>query len=130
MPRKILVQSDNKEFSITIPDDATLTFGPWSPPSEKGKGESWSHEAKRGTLRVYAHGKKEILAVFSGVTSFRDISIGFAEKIAVETGNSIWRDDETGYFRESKVQRTSGWITPALDTANGTVHNETPTTGS
>lgn len=118
--RKILVQSDGKEFSITIPDDAKLTFGPWSPPSDR-KGESWQHEAKRGTLRVYASDKKEILAVFSGVTSFRDVAIGYAEKIAVETGNSIWKDDEKGYYRESKVTRSQEWMTPALD---GTVAQE------
>lgn len=115
MSRRILVQSDTK-FIITIPDDATITFGPWSPPP-KEKGNSWDHESKRGTLRIYAGSKKDnILATFSGVTSFRDLTIGYAEEIAKEEGATIWRDDEKGYYRENKVQRSNEWVTPKLDT--------------
>lgn len=86
--------------------------GPWSPPKQGERG--WGEEAKRGTLRVYSANKKDILAVFSGVASFRDLSIGYAEEVAKEEGATIWKDDEKGYYRESKVERKYEWQ-PALD---------------
>lgn len=109
--RKILVQAD-KKFVLSVPDDASLTFGPWSPPKTEGRFSG--EEAKRGTLRVYSANKKDILGVFSGVISFRDLTLGYAEEIAKEEGATIWKDDEKGYYRESKVKRENEWTTPAL----------------
>lgn len=112
--RTLLVFGDrDKEFRITIPDDAKVTFAPWSPPPRDGRG--WEPEAKVGTLRVYQGSEKNILAVFSGVRGFRDTSIGYAEKVAREEGSTIWRDDERGYMRDSKVSRQAEWVVPALE---------------
>lgn len=107
--RTILVQGW-KKFQLTVPDDATLTFGPWSPPnSVKDEPAYRDQESKRGTLRVYGPGKKECLAVFSGVTSYRDMSLGYAEEVVKEEGATIWRDDERGYYRDAKVERKVAW---------------------
>lgn len=112
--REILVITD-KRFIVTVPDYAALTFGPWSPPKEKNS-HPYDQEGKRGTLRIYS-GKAvaaNILAVFSGVVSFRDMSIGYREEVAREEGATIWKDDEEGYVRDTKVSRKKQWVVPQL----------------
>jgi len=47
--------------------------------------------------------------VFSGVTGFRDMSIEYAEQVAVEVGSIMWNSDKRGYSREVKVQRDEQW---------------------
>ena len=109
MTRQLLVFGE-KIFKLTIPDDAKVTFGPWSP----GGGDKYgnSPSALRGTLRIY-EGKTEkstILGVFSGVTGFRDLSeLEYTEQIIVEEGSVIWKSDEKGYEREEKVHKTKEW---------------------
>lgn len=115
--RKLLIEGDRK-FTIVIPEDATVTYGPWSPPPAK-EGSSprhWPQEERRGTLRIYkGKSKTDILAVFSGVTSFRDMSIEYAEEVFREVGESVWRSDEKGYHKESKTTRTKALISPEED---------------
>lgn len=112
--RQLLVLGP-KTFKITIPDDAKVTFGPWSPPVKRERGgRSWDEPSdKQGTLRIYS-GKSEktgnILAVFAGVHGFRDLTLGYAEEVAREEGATIWKDDEKGYMREDKVKRTKDWV--------------------
>lgn len=110
MPRQLLIKGE-KNFRITIPDDSKITFGPFSPPSKLEAGYANSYKAK-GTLRIYQGTKDNIIACFSGVESFRDLSMGYAEEVAREEGATIWRDDELGYTRESKVSRTNEWVEP------------------
>jgi len=114
----------HKTFKISIPDEAKVTFGPWSPP---GSGESKyavSEKALNGTLRVYESAKSGagILAVFSGVTGFRDMSIDYAEEVAREEGAVIWKTDKDGYKREEKVSRKSEWVAPVI--GSGTTEEE------
>ena len=101
-----------KEFKLTIPDDSKITFGPWSPPGIKSsyRDGSRSERDNVGTLRVYGKTKDDILAVFGGVTGFREETLGYIEKTNIETGSTIWKDDQDGYVREQKVQRESEWI--------------------
>ena len=106
--RTLLIQGD-KNFKISIQDDDQVTFGPWSPP--KTNGQSYHEEGgKRGTLRIYRGGKQNIIACFSGVYSFRDMSMGYAEEIAVETGATLWKSDENGYEREEKNSAQKKWV--------------------
>lgn len=113
MSRTLLVFGD-KTFKVTIPDDAKVTFAPFSPPS--GRPDGWRESGKAvGTLRVYQGTEKNILGVWSGVSGFRDLSLGYAEEVAREEGAVIWKDDEKGYTRESKVARTKEWAVPELD---------------
>lgn len=109
--REILVFGD-KTFKIKVPDFAKLTFGPFSPPprgNARGLGE-WSDSAKAGTLRVYGRTTKDVLAVFSGVRGFRDLTLDYAEEVVREEGATIWKSDERGYEREDKTKRSKEWV--------------------
>lgn len=104
MSREILVQrEDGKDFKITIPDDAKVTFAPWSPPTRN----NYDYKAT-GTLRVYKT-EKNVMACFSGVTGFRDVSLEYQEKVVVEEGATVWKNDKNEYTRETKVTREEQW---------------------
>jgi len=115
MSRELLVFGP-KTFKITIPDEAKVTFGPWSPPTGEGKYSRTSDKALNGTLRVYASDatKATILAVFSGITGFRETSLEYTEEIAREEGAILWKSDKSGYTREEKVSRETDWVNPQL----------------
>ena len=104
-----------KTFRITIPAGCRVTFGPWSPPTAESKNYGATEKSLSGTLRVYQGASKtteNIIAVFSGITGFRDLSLGYAEQVAIEQGATIWKDDKDGYQREEKVTRKKEWIVP------------------
>jgi len=107
MPKELLVFGD-KTFKITVPDDAKITFGPFSPPSRM-TGYNNSPERALGTLRIYQKTKDNIIAVFSGVKGFRDLSLDYSEEVAREEGAIIWKSDQKGYSREEKVQQSREW---------------------
>lgn len=110
--RQLLVIAD-KTFRITVPADAKITFGPWSPP--KGQNYDVARNIEMGgTLRIYD--EKNVIAVFSKVVSYRDVALPYAEQVAKEEGATIWKDDETGYVREHKVSSRNEWIEPKLVT--------------
>lgn len=110
MARTLLVYGD-KTFKITIPDDAKVTFAPFSPP-RRGYNNNDTYNPV-GTLRVYKT-EKNILACFSGVHGFRDLDLNYAEEVAKEEGATIWKDDEKGYMRETKVQGVKEWTAPEI----------------
>jgi hypothetical protein len=103
-----------KTFRITIPDEAKITFGPFSPPS-RDTGNWVSSGKAEGTLRVYLKSKDNIIACFVGVRGFRDLSLEYEEQIAVEEGASIWKSDKDGYQREEKVKGSRQWVRPVLE---------------
>lgn len=120
MARELLVFGD-KTFKITVPDESKITFAPFSPPGKDAG--NWAHTAKAaGTLRIYAeNNEKRIIAVFSGVTGFRDLALDYAEEVAREEGATIWKSDRNGYQREDKVSRVREWVPQAelIIAANG-----------
>jgi hypothetical protein len=105
--RELLVFGETT-FKIEVPDDAKITFGPFSPPSRGDVNWQGSGRAT-GTLRIYRGSKENIVALFAGVTGFRDLSLSYAEQVAKEEGATIWKDDEEGYVREDKVSRRKEW---------------------
>ncbi len=111
--RELLVYGE-KTFKIKIPDDARVTFGPWSPPTGKERTYDQTGRSLVGTLRIYENAKasSSILAVFSGVRGYRDLSLDYDEETAREEGAIIWKSDKRGYYREEKVTRDSDWIDP------------------
>ena len=115
--RTLLVFGE-KTFKIDIPEDAKITFGPWSPPGAGIKTVSYDRNdrALAGTLRVYESAKAgaSVLAVFSGVSGYRDLSLGYAEEVAKEEGATLWKSDQHGYEREEKVSSKREWITPQI----------------
>lgn len=110
--RTLLVFGE-KTFKIKVPDEAKITFGPWSPPNSTVK-SAYTGDARAlaGTLRVYESAKAgaSIIAVFSGVNGYRDLSMDYAEEVAVEQGATIWKSDQNGYEREEKVSRKREWV--------------------
>lgn len=79
--RRLLVWG-TRDFTVTVPDDAKVTFGPWSPPTSSGS----HYGAERGgTLRIYKGSKatENVIAVFSGVAGFRDLELGYDETTPV-----------------------------------------------
>ena len=126
MEREILVFGQ-KTFKIRVPEKSRITFGPWSPPSSSEKNAYVTDKALVGTLRVYegtTKSSEDVIAVFSGVTGFRDLSLGYAEEVAKEEGATIWKDDEEGYVRESKVSRKKAWVVPQLPAADDNEEDE------
>ena len=116
--KQLLVICHDKTFKIAVPDDAKLTFGPWAPPQKKSGGWNGGSEYKpNGTLRVYQGSKENILACFSDVVSFRDLSMEYAEQVAKEEGATIWKSDHEGYVREDKISRKKEWVNPQLPAA-------------
>jgi len=115
----LVVKDDGGQFKVTIPDGSSVTFGPFSPPSKKTDIYSAGGSYK-GTLRIYEGSKTttNIIACFSGIASFRDISLGYAEQVAKEEGAVIWKDDQEGYVREDKRTMKKEWVekTPLLTT--------------
>jgi hypothetical protein len=111
--RELLVFGE-KTFKINIPDDSKITFGPWSPPSAGVKAYD-SPKALSGTLRVYENAKSgaSVLAVFSGVSGYRDLSLGYTEEVAVEQGATIWKSDQNGYEREERTSAKTKWVDSA-----------------
>jgi len=104
----LLQKSDGKLAKITIPEDATCTFGPFSVPTKSGGSGNMS-----GTLRVYKKGvKTDIIACISGLEGFRDYDLPFEEQVAVEKGDTIWHSDTKGYRRESRAQEEVQWVNP------------------
>lgn len=108
--RELLVFGD-KTFKISVPVEAKITFGPFSPPT---KGVGYGHGSDRavGTLRVYDKVKDRIIACFTNVSGFRDLGLDYVEQVAVEEGASIWKSDEHGYMREEKVKGERKWVSP------------------
>jgi len=114
---KTIIVFGEKTFKISVPDESRVSFGPWSPPTGEGRYQA-SERALSGTLRVYEGRSKEssILAVFSGVSGFRDTSLDFSEEVAREEGAIIWKSDSKGYEREEKVKRVAEWTDGLLPT--------------
>jgi len=108
---KRLLVFGEKTFKISVPDDAKITFGPWSPPNKKGH---WDEGSRQGTLRIYQGSKDNILACFANVSGFRDLTMAYMEEVAKEEGATIWKDDEKGYMREDKVTRKKEWVADPL----------------
>lgn len=120
--RTILVEG-KKTFRVTIPDDARVTFGPWSPPTGEGK-YGVSEKALSGTLRIYKGGTtkatENILAVFSGVTGFRDLSaVDVSERVATEEVRTVWKSDAKGYSQEVVGSVGATWVDPVAELESG-----------
>ena len=66
---KDLLVFGHKTFKITVPDEAKITFGPWSPSTGEGKYQM-SEKALNGTLRVYESKKTGAGILAGGLSAF------------------------------------------------------------
>ena len=113
MHQRILLvqQGDNKEFRLTIPEKAKVTFAPFSPPNSSNRSSYRSSSDAVGTLRIYQGSKDNIIGMFTDVRSFRDLtSMEYSEKVATEEVSVVWKSDANGYEREEKVNRSQEWV--------------------
>lgn len=122
MARTILVEG-KKVMRVTIPDDARITFGPWSPPTGENK-YAVTEKALTGTLRIYKGGttkaNETTLAVFSGVSGFRDLSVvDVSERVATEEVRTVWKSDANGYSQEVVGSVGAAWVDPVAELAAG-----------
>ena len=92
--RTVFIRKGKQAFHLTIPTEAKITYGPWSPPSMRnmygGPGQA------AGTLRVYKT-EKNILGIFPGVTEFRDLCL---ELVEVDPSMLEGMEDEDDEFEE------------------------------
>lgn len=103
---KTLLVFGEKTFKITVPNSAKITFGPFSPP-RKGQSHPYHEQQLAGTIRIYEG--KNVVAVFTHVTGYRDLSLEYVEQVAKEEGSIIWKSDNNGYIREEKQARKQEW---------------------
>lgn len=97
--RTFLVEKpDGKKFKLTVPAKYKVTFGPWAPPSNSGRGYRGDYRAE-GTLRIYDG--NTILAAFSPVVGFHDTSLDMNHLIRVEKGDATWEEDSEGNLKRS-----------------------------
>jgi hypothetical protein len=108
--RTILVSRSGSEpdFMIRIPINAKTTFAPFSPPSRDGYARTPDQLA--GTLRIYRT-EKDIIAVFSQVTGFRDIDMEYTEKVTTITREeTVWKNDKGEFETTAKARREEEWL--------------------
>ena len=74
--KKLYVECEDRTFNLSLPEGVKITYGPWALPA-MSKAASVYHEPNkaRGTLRVYQGSKDNIIALFTGVTSFRQSDV-------------------------------------------------------
>lgn len=103
---KTLIVEGKTTFKITLPDEAKITFGPWSPGATKN-----DYGQSTGTLRVYENAKTgaNILGVWSGVTSFRTETIEYDKLVVIQKGSTVWESSKGGYKVEEAVKTNEVW---------------------
>lgn len=102
--RTLLVQKGKGEqFRITIPADCKVTFSKVIPQGDR------SFEATYA-LRIYKTESQQ-LAVFCGVTGFRDLSLRFEREVVTESGEVTWEQGEDGFTQRKQVRRKVSVVT-------------------
>lgn len=92
--RTLLVECRKEKFKITIPADWKVTFG-------KPMGKQYESDPDARELRIYEAETKQ-RACFTGVLSFRDLSIPMVRLVVSQTGETRWEDDGEGNTSESR----------------------------
>jgi hypothetical protein len=106
MPRTLILTINGKVSRVEIPDDAKVAYGKVDTKDR--------YNYNQTTLRIYQGQDDNMLAAFTNVTDFRDVTLNYAEQIAKEEGATMWKSDNNGYIREEKVQRQKTWEAPML----------------
>lgn len=105
--RTLLVKDAEGEFKVEIPEGSKLTFGPAVPYKTKHGYEAPNHGY---ALRVYQGTKENLIAVFNGVTTFREIGLPVSRLVVREGGKTVWKSDEKGYEVQASVERNAAWV--------------------
>lgn len=92
---RYIIQDNNGDFMIEVPQGWHLTFGAVNPGTGNSMGDRALH-----CLRVWegTGNNKHLRAVYGNVKGFRDSSIPMARKIDRSVGNASWMQDSEGNF--------------------------------
>lgn len=103
MSRSVLVDTLEGPVIVEgIPDDAKITFGPMTP----GSKSSYGYEK---TLRIYTSTTNQ-LAVFVGVTSFRDLSLTIKKRKVTNEGETVQVQGPDGRYSNVVQNQTWEWV--------------------
>lgn len=114
--KTLLVRDAEGEFKVDLPANAKLTFGP-NVPFARGDGHVTSQHGY--ALRVYVESKENIIAVFTNVRWFRDITLPVFRKVLKEAGKTLWRSDEQGFKVEREVKREESFEREVVKLTDG-----------
>lgn len=98
--RTLLVECRGEKFKITIPADWKVTFG------KAMQGRGYESDPDGRELRIYECETKQ-RACFTGVRSFRDLSIQVVRLVVSESGAQSWESDGDGGSSSTRKVRRS-----------------------
>ena len=102
--RTLLIERHGQRQRITVPADWKITF------AVSGGKDKYGTGSVERDLRIYEAGE-HCRAVFTGVSSFRDISIPVETLVKSKTGEESWEDDGQGNLAHTSKTRTKkDWI--------------------
>lgn len=103
----LLIMNDGTKQKITLPSHYILTFGPLAPGSKDTSNNSRSHLS----LRIY-DGKQQ-KAVFTDVSSFRDMSIPIEQETVKSQAETFYKEGESGEKQAVVVEVSRReWVNP------------------
>jgi len=102
--RTLLIETVREKFKVTIPADWKVTFG-------KQLGAVRDYDGGR-ELRIYEADTKQ-RACFTGVQSFRDLSIPLVRIITSENGVEEWEDNGLDSYSHKSTRERSTREVPA-----------------
>lgn len=103
MSRSVIVDTNEGPILVEgIPDDAKITYGPMTPGSK-------SYQGNERTLRIYTSQTNQ-LAVFVGVTSFRDLSLTISRRQVTNSGETTSVQGPDGKFYQATADETYEWV--------------------
>jgi len=109
----LITKTDGEEIQIDIPSTYKVTFGP----AFVGKKDEIGGKQVPMALRVYESDKMQ-LAIFTNVSSFRDIAIPMRiKKINTQTKQGIMEADGVKKATTFQVSTTE-WLNPDADPQN------------
>ena len=100
------IVTDAGTFRMEIPEEWKVTYGPVFQGGKYGGGEN--------ALRVYEAESKQ-RAIFTGVRSFRDLSIPVKRLLVSEKGSNKWEADRNGRRSKSNVEYERKWVDASDD---------------
>ena len=107
MPRTYICFDRQGEFTLTVPDDARLTFGPDIPFSGRSPwGDGPTTGGRAYALRVYRRNKSNLVAVFNGVAWFREEGIRVARR--APENQPVPRDLVSGAELRRRIRNAGG----------------------
>lgn len=116
MARSIIVDTNEGAILVEgIPDDAKITYGPMTPGSK-------SYQGNERTLRIYTSNTNQ-LAVFVGVSAFRDLSLTVKKRKVTSESSSKQIEGPDGRLHDVTSATAWEWVE---DTGDEPVDVPTP----